>query len=117
MARAVAAELMSNYQHGFFLVDLTSIETPDLVPSKVADALGIETRVDDAISGLVAELKDKDVLLVLDNCEHLVAAVAALTTALLKTASGLQILATSRHPLYATGEHVRRLATQLTIGR
>jgi len=117
VARAVAAELMSNYQHGFFLVDLTSIETPDLVPSKVADALGIETRVDDAISGLVAELKDKDVLLVLDNCEHLAAAVAALTTALLKTASGLQILATSRHPLYATGERVRRLATQLTIGR
>jgi DNA-binding winged helix-turn-helix (wHTH) protein len=117
VAHAVAAELMSNYRHGFFWVDLTSIETPDLVPSKVADALGIETRVDDAISGLVAELKHKDVLLVLDNCEHLVAAVAALTTALLKTVSGLQILATSRHPLYATGEHVRRLATQLTIVR
>ena len=117
VALAVAAELMGNYQHGFFWVDLTSIETPDLVPSKVANALGIETRVDDAISGLVAELKDKDVLLVLDNCEHLVAAVAALTTALLKTASGLQILATSRQPLYATGEQVRRLATQLTIVR
>jgi Cdc6-like AAA superfamily ATPase len=117
VAHAVAAELMSNYQHGFFWVDLTSIETPDLVPSKVADAFGIETRIEDAISGLVAELKDKDVLLVLDNCEHLVAAVAALTTALLKTAPGLQILATSRHPLYATGEHVRRLATQLTIVR
>jgi len=54
---------------------------------------------------------------VLDNCEHLVAAVAALTTALLKTAPALQILATSRQPLYATGEHVRRLATQLTIVR
>jgi DNA-binding winged helix-turn-helix (wHTH) protein len=117
VARAVAAKLMSNYQHGFFWVDLTSIETPDLVPSKVADALGSETRVDDAISGLVAELKDKDVLLVLDNCEHLVAAVATLTTALLKTAPGLQILATSRQPLYAAGEHVRRLATQLTIVR
>jgi DNA-binding winged helix-turn-helix (wHTH) protein len=117
VAHAVAAELMSNYQHGFLWVDLTSIETPDLVPSKVADALGIETRVEDAISGLVAELKDKDVLLVLDNCEHLVAAAAALTTALLKTAPGLQILATSQHPLYATGEHVRRLATQLTIVR
>jgi DNA-binding winged helix-turn-helix (wHTH) protein len=117
VAHAIAAELMSNYQHGFFWVDLTSIETPDLVPSKVADVLGVETRSEDAISGLVAELKDKDVLLVLDNCEHLVAAVAALTTALLKTAPGLQILATSRHPLYATGEHVRRLATQLTIVR
>jgi hypothetical protein len=117
VAHAVAAELMSNYQHGFFWVDLTSIQTADLVPSKVADALGIETRVEDAISGLVAELKDKDVLLVLDNCEHLVAAVAALTAALLKTAPGLQILTTSRHPLYATGEHVRRLATKLTIVR
>jgi DNA-binding winged helix-turn-helix (wHTH) protein len=117
VAHAVAAELMGNYQHGFFWVDLTSIETPDLVPSKVADVLGVETRPEDVLSGLMAELKDMDVLLVLDNCEHLVAAVATLTTALLKTAPGLQILATSRQPLYATGEHVRRLATQLTIVR
>ena len=117
VAHAIAAELMGNYQHGFFWVDLTSVETPRLVPSTVADVLGVETRVEDALSGLVAELKDKDVLLVLDNCEHLVAAVATLTAALLKTAPGLQILATSRHPLYATGEHVRRLATQLTIVR
>jgi DNA-binding winged helix-turn-helix (wHTH) protein len=114
---AVAAELMGNYQHGIFWVDLASIETPDLVPSKVADVIGVEIRVEDALSGLVAKLKDKDVLLVLDNCEHLVAAVATLTTVLLKTAPGLQILATSRQPLYATGEHVRRLATQLTIVR
>jgi DNA-binding winged helix-turn-helix (wHTH) protein len=117
VARAVAAELMGNYQHGFFWVDLASIETPDLVQSRVADVLGVETRPEDAISGLAAELKGKDVLLVLDNCEHLVTAVAALTTALLKTAPGLQILATSRQPFYATGEHVRRLATQLTIVR
>jgi DNA-binding winged helix-turn-helix (wHTH) protein len=114
---AVAAELMGNYQHGIFGVDLASIETPDLVPSKVADVIGVETRVEDALSGLVAKLKDKDMLLVLDNCEHLVAAVATLTTVLLKNAPGLQILATSRQPLYATGEHVRRLATQLTIVR
>ena len=107
---------MGNYQNGIFWVDLTSIETPDLVPSKVADALGIEIRVEDAISALVAALKDKDVLLVLDNCENRVAA-AALATALLKTGPNLQILATSRHPLYAAGEHVRRLATQLTMVR
>jgi len=117
VARAVAAKLMSNYQHGIFWVDLTCIETPDLVPNKVADVLGVEARPGDAISGLVAELKDKDVMLVLDNCEHLVAAVATLTAALVKTAPGLQILATSRQPLYAAGEHVRRLATQLTIVR
>jgi DNA-binding winged helix-turn-helix (wHTH) protein len=117
VAHAVAAELTGNYQHGFFWVDLTSIDTPDLLPNRVADVLGVKTRPEDAISGLVAELKDKDMLLMLDNCEHLVAAVATLTTALLKTAPGLQILATSRQPLYATGEHVRRLATQLTIVR
>jgi DNA-binding winged helix-turn-helix (wHTH) protein len=114
---SVVAKLIGNYQHGIFCVDLASIETPDLVPSKVADVLGVETRSEDVLSSLVAELKDKDVLLVLDNCEHLVAAVATLTTALLKTAPGLQILATSRQPLYASGEHVRRIATQLTIVR
>jgi len=116
LARAVAAELAGNYRHGFFWVDLATLETPELVPSKVADALGIEIRVEDAISALVAALKDKDVLLVLDNCENRVAA-AALATALLKTGPNLQILATSRHPLYASGEHVRRIATQLTIIR
>ena len=79
--------------------------------------LGVETRPEDVLSDLMAALKDMDVLLVLDNCEHLVAAVATLTTALLKTAPGLHILATSRQPLYAIGEHVRRLATQLTIVR
>jgi predicted ATPase len=56
----------------FFGVDLTSIETPDLVPSKVADVLGVETRPEDVLSDLMAALKDMDVLLVLDNCEHLV---------------------------------------------
>ena len=72
VALAVAAELMGNYQNGIFWVDLTSIETPDLVPSKVADVLGVETRPEDVLSDLMAALKDMDVLLVLDNCEHLV---------------------------------------------
>jgi hypothetical protein len=47
VAHAVAAELTGNYQHGFFWVDLTSIETPGLVPNKVADVLGVETRPED----------------------------------------------------------------------
>jgi DNA-binding winged helix-turn-helix (wHTH) protein len=109
VALAVAAELMGNYKHGIFWADLASIEAPDHVPSTVADVLGVETRAEDAISGLVAELKDKDVLLVLDNCEHLVAAVAYLAIVLLKAAPGLKLLVTSRRPLCAAGERVRRL--------
>ena len=46
VARAIAAELMGDYQHGFFWVDLAAIETPDLVPSTVADALGLEARAE-----------------------------------------------------------------------
>lgn len=103
MARAIAAELIGDYKHGVFWVDLAALETPDLVPSAVADALGLEARAETATSELATELKEKNMLLVLNNCEHLVA-VSGLASALLETAPGLHILATSRQRLSAAGE-------------
>jgi len=66
------------------------------VPSAVATVLGLEIRVEDPLPGLVAALKDRRVLLLLDNCDHVIDAVAGLAAAVLSGTSGVDILATSR---------------------
>jgi hypothetical protein len=55
---------------------------------------------------LLAHLRDKELLLVVDNCEHLLGAVGQLVTAVLKAAPGVRVIATSREPLSVPGEHV-----------
>jgi predicted ATPase/DNA-binding winged helix-turn-helix (wHTH) protein len=111
VALMVGAGLMGHYEHGIWWVDLAPLGTPDLVPSAVAAVLAMDIRSEDAISGLIAELKDKHLLLVLDSCEHVIGVAATLATGLRKAAPGVQILATSREPLRAEGERVRRLSS------
>jgi DNA-binding winged helix-turn-helix (wHTH) protein len=104
VALAVAERMIASYEHGVWLVDLAPLGDPRLVPSAVATVLGLEIRADDLLSGLVTRLRDKRMLLLLDNCEHVIEAVASLAAALLSRASGVNILATSREPLGVTGE-------------
>ena len=80
-----------------------------LVPSAVATVLGLEIRTEDPLPGLVAGLRDKRMLLLLDNCEHVIDAAAGLAAAVLSGAPGVNILATSREPLGVPGERVHRL--------
>ena len=68
-------------------------------------------RAENPLPGLIAFLKDKHMLLVLENCEHVAEAAAGLAVAVLKGAAGVHILATSREPLRAEGEHLHRLST------
>ncbi|WP_158291913.1 ATP-binding protein [Paracraurococcus ruber] len=91
------------------VVDLSPLSDPVLVPGAIAAVLGVATRGGDGAAGLVALLRDRSLLLVLDGCEHLLATVAALAEALLRGAPGLRILATSQEPLEAEGEMVLRL--------
>lgn len=110
IALAVAEALIVAYEHGVRFVDLAPLSDPRLVPSALASVLGIGSHSDDPVPGLIAFLRDKQMLLVLDNCEHVITVVAALAVELLRAAPGVHILATSREPLRTEGEHVRRLA-------
>src|SRR5216683_1862740 len=109
VALAVAGRLIDAYEHGVCLIDLALVSDPLLVPSALAAALGVAIRSEKPLSGLIAAIKNKRMLLVLDNCEHLIASAAALAAAVLSGAMGVHILATSREPLRAEGEHVHRL--------
>jgi predicted ATPase/DNA-binding winged helix-turn-helix (wHTH) protein len=95
---------------GVHFVDLASVSRADLVASAVAAALGLASVAQDPAPSLIAFLKERALLIVLDNCEHVVTAVAALVEQLLRGAPRVRILATSREPLRAQGEWVHRLA-------
>ena len=83
VALAVAEQLISAYEHGVWLIDLAPLADARLVPSAVAHVLGLEIRAENPLPGLVASLRDKKVLLVLDNCEHVIDAAAAFASAVL----------------------------------
>src|SRR5713101_1720221 len=109
VALAVAERMIHGYEHGVWLADLAPLGDPRLVPSAVATVLGLEIRTEDPLPGLVAGLRDKQMLLLLDNCEHVIDAAANLAAAVLSGAPGVNILATSREPLGVTGESEYRL--------
>ena len=91
------------------MVDLSPLSDPRLVPIALSSALGLKLPSENPHLALIAALRDKRTLLVLDTCEHVVAAVAALAEAVLRGAPGVRILATSREPLRAEGECIHRL--------
>jgi DNA-binding CsgD family transcriptional regulator len=105
LALQVANACQDNYQQGVRLVTLASLSEPELVTQFVAAALDLHPdRARTELEELVDYLSAKRLLLVLDNCEHLVAACAALASALLQRCPNLQILATSREALGIAGE-------------
>src|SRR5882757_2922527 len=109
VALAVAERMIDAYEQGVRLVDLAPLRDTRLVASAVATVLGLEMRTEDPLPGLVAELRDSRMLLLLDNCEHVLDAAAGLAAAILSGAPGVTILATSREPLGVPGERVHRL--------
>jgi predicted ATPase/DNA-binding winged helix-turn-helix (wHTH) protein len=117
VALAVAEQLLGAYENGVWLIDLAPLSDARLVPTAVASALGLENRSENPLPGLIASLRDKKMLLVLDNCEHVINAAATLAVEILKGAKEVHILATSREPLRAEGEWVMRLpALELPSG-
>jgi predicted ATPase/DNA-binding winged helix-turn-helix (wHTH) protein len=109
VAVAVAESLTGLYVDGIRFVGLGSLADPTLVSAAVWSALEATPVGTDLMMSLAAELRDKRVLIVLDNCEHVVQAAAALAESLLQAAPGVAILATSREALRAEGEWVQRL--------
>jgi predicted ATPase/DNA-binding winged helix-turn-helix (wHTH) protein len=110
VALAVAERLMAGHEHGVWLIDLAPLGDPRLVPSAVATVLGLEVRTEDPLATLVAAVRDNRMLLLLDNCEHVIDAAAGLAVAILNGAPGVNMLVTSREPLGVAGEREYRLA-------
>jgi len=115
LALEVARDLIGVYSDGVWLVGLAGLSEGDLVPQTVAAALRVPERPGQALTGtLVEALSDKELLLVLDNCEHLVEAAAQLADTLLDSCPHLRVLATSREPLGTPGE-VNRVVPLLSL--
>jgi non-specific serine/threonine protein kinase len=107
---AVAGGLVDHYPDGVWLVELAALAEPGLVPGAVAQVVGVREKVGRPLTAALTDhLKEQHLLLVLDNCEHLVAACAALGDALLRTCPHLRILATSREALEVAGEQRYRV--------
>jgi predicted ATPase/DNA-binding winged helix-turn-helix (wHTH) protein len=106
----VARHLLSEFVDGVWAIELAPLSDPDLVPTTVATALGLDLGGDVASPDRVANaLAAKQLLLVLDNCEHLVGAAASMAEALLRANPAARVLATSRDPLRAEGECLYRV--------
>lgn len=105
LALQIAAEMLTDYRDGAFFVDLSLINDPSLVPTLIAQALGVPDMPGvSVIEGLQAHLSTQELLLVIDNFEQ-VATAAPLLEQLLTAAPGVRVLATSRVVLSLRGEH------------
>jgi predicted ATPase/class 3 adenylate cyclase len=107
----VAAEHMAAFAQGAWLIELAAISDGASVPAAIASALEIRLLPGQSnAKGLARRLGTYDVLLVIDNCEHVVEAVAKVVETILATAPKVRVLATSQEPLGILGEHVMRLS-------
>ncbi len=110
VALHVAAEFLDRVPDGAWFVDLAALSNPAFLASKIAAALGANVRPEaDAADDLVRALGSREVLLVLDNCEHVIDAAANVVAGLVRGCPRVRVLATSREPLGITGECVYRL--------
>jgi predicted ATPase/DNA-binding winged helix-turn-helix (wHTH) protein len=110
VALSVAEEAAGSFRHGAWWIDLAGAENAEHVVAGVASVLGLESGREALSTNLVTVLRNKEILLVLDSCEHVVAAVASLVAAILREGPGVHVLATSREPLHTQGEQLCRLA-------
>src|SRR5712691_8327788 len=107
LALEVAAKLTEQFAGGVWLVELAALTEPDLVPQSVLSTFGLREQPGrTCIESLIHALASQHLLLLLDNCEHLVSACAALVSTLLRSCPQLHIIATSRESLRLDGEAV-----------
>jgi predicted ATPase/DNA-binding CsgD family transcriptional regulator/Tfp pilus assembly protein PilF len=110
LALRLAVEVVPGFPDGAWLVELADTEDPSLVARRVADALGVLAEPDRPLAEtLTVALRPRRMLLILDTCEHVVDASAALVAQLLAGCPALRVIATSREPLRVRGETVWRV--------
>lgn len=105
VATAVAHAMREEFADAVCFVDIGAVSDPRLVAGTIAASLGLSVQTADAVPTLVEYLRTLRMLLVLDNCEHVVDTMAALAETIFKEAAGVHLLATSREALRVEGEH------------
>ena len=109
VATGVAHSVAADYPDGVMFVDLAKISEPHFIPAALAFALRLTTGDKDPLTRVIHALEGQNKLLLIDNCEHLLPAVAGVIERLSTSLEGLRILATSREPLRIRDEHTHRL--------
>ncbi|MCU1656271.1 MAG: LuxR family transcriptional regulator fused with ATPase domain [Pseudonocardiales bacterium] len=110
LALRVVDQVRRAFPDGVYLAELDALDDPTLLPQTVAVALGLRDASDDPVAALAEYVADMQLLVVLDNCEHVADTCAVLVDKLLAMAPGLRILATSRHVLGIEGEQILPVA-------
>jgi len=110
LALRVAQEVLDDFPNGVWLVEMAPLSDPALVPQQTAIALGMRPEPGIPFSEALSNfLREREILVLIDNCEHLLAACAELADSLLRACPQLRIFATSREPLSIYGEAVHRV--------
>ncbi|MGZ9706049.1 ATP-binding protein [Pseudomonas sp. GNP013] len=109
VALRVAELLIGHYRDGIRLLDLAPLSAPSMILPNLATLLDLTPSADEPLPSIARSLHERQLLLVIDNCEHLLDDIALISETLLRQAPGLHILATSREALRAEGEQVQRL--------
>ncbi|MDE3092104.1 MAG: hypothetical protein KGJ80_22245, partial [Chloroflexota bacterium] len=112
LAIQVAADSLDAFVDGVWWVDLAPLNDPTLLPQEIASALCVrELPMHPVLDTLVSHLRDKELMLVLDNCEHMLQAVGQIAETLLQASANLRLLVTSRENLRLAGEVTWRVAS------
>jgi predicted ATPase/DNA-binding winged helix-turn-helix (wHTH) protein len=106
VAIAVAHDMLQEFSAAVCFVDIGAVADAQLVAATIAASLGLSVQTSDAVPTLLEYLRTLRILLVFDNCEHVIDAIATLAETIFKEAAGVHILATSREALRVEGEHV-----------
>jgi predicted ATPase/class 3 adenylate cyclase/tRNA A-37 threonylcarbamoyl transferase component Bud32 len=110
LALQLAAEMLDGSGDGVWLADLAPLADPELVAVTVGNVLGIRQEAGrPVLDALVESLRDRNMLVLLDNCEHVIDATASLAERIVQNCGRVALLATSREPLGIAGEHVYRV--------
>ena len=104
------ADLIDDFENGVWLAELAAVSDPDTLDIVLMNALGLKEEPNKTPEDILTDhLKDKELLIILDNCEHLIIACAELTERLLSACPRLKIIATSREALNCSGEQTYRI--------
>lgn len=110
VAHAVMEHAIGAFEDGVWLVDLALLRDAALVPNAIATAIGLAANSANMLAALCEYLRGRKMLLVLDNCEHVIDVATSCANRILAEAAAVKILVTTREPLRAKGERVQRLA-------
>src|SRR5438270_3027951 len=107
LAIRVGTALGRGFRDGVWLLELADVRDSRLVSNALMLALDLRDQAStEPLALLLSYLRDKQLLLLVDNCEHLLGAAAQLVTEVMRAAPGVRVIATSREPLSVSGEHV-----------